>query len=71
MTILCRAIAQEWLVHFQMRVAELHAASAASVDSAVEALEAGTKLSHQASRPVAQASNVSSPPLGAAARLVA
>ncbi len=38
-----------------MRIAELHAATAASVESAVEALEAGMKLAGEAHLPSAQA----------------
>ena len=57
----CRAIAQSWLVHFQMRVAELQAASASSAESAAEALEAGMKLSGEAQIPSGRVSNQTSP----------
>ncbi|KAK9863798.1 hypothetical protein WJX84_008579 [Apatococcus fuscideae] len=50
-----RASAQHWLLHFHLRAANVEMDSAASVGSAVEALEASMKLAADANLPSAQA----------------
>ena len=50
----CRASAQHWLLHFHLRAANVEMDSAASVGSAVEALEASMKLAADANLPSAQ-----------------